>query len=37
MLLLLMMINITNSHLLGIYYLSGIILGDFMCNESLCQ
>lgn len=31
---LLMMININNHHLLGILYLSGIILGDFTCNVS---
>lgn len=25
-----------DKHLLGVSYLSGIILGDVMCNESLC-
>lgn len=34
--LLLVAINISNYRLLGVSYLSGIILGDVMCNESLC-
>lgn len=34
--LLLVAINISNYRLLGVSYLSGIILGDVTCNESLC-